>query len=225
MLKSKLKKKIRYLLNRGFYKNFILKRFEKIYLSSKGQTWGNWLGVRTKKCPLDLWIYQEIIFETKPDIIIETGTANGGSALFMAGVLDQIGNGKIITVDIEERMKFQHPRIKFILGSSTNDKTVENIKSFILPSEKIMVILDSDHGKDHVLKEMEIYSKLVSNGMYLIVEDTNINGHPIQSDFGPGPMEALEDFLKLNNNFSIDRKRERLLITNNPKGFLQKNYL
>jgi len=85
-----------------------------------------------------------------------------------------------------------------------------------------MVILDSDHSKGHVLSELKIYSKFVTKGSYIIVEDTNINNHPVFPDFGPGPMEAVEEFLKENKDFSVDRSREKFYLTFNPKGFLQK---
>ena len=85
-----------------------------------------------------------------------------------------------------------------------------------------MVILDSDHGKDHVLNELRTYSPFVTKGSYLIVEDTNINGHPVLHDFGPGPMEAVEDFLKENQNFTVDKSKEKFYLTFNPKGYLRK---
>lgn len=83
-----------------------------------------------------------------------------------------------------------------------------------------MVFLDSDHQKDHVLKEMIIYSRFVSEGSYLIVEDSNINGHPVYTDFGPGPMEAIDEFLKGNKNFIVDKKMEKFFLTFNPRGYL-----
>jgi len=177
----------------------------------------------TRKCPLDLWIYQEIIFEVKPDVMIECGTANGGSALFLASMCDLVNNGKVITIDIEDKEgRPTHKRIKYLLGSSTSIEVVEQVRKLISDKDKVMVILDSDHSKGHVLSELKIYSKFVTKGSYIIVEDTNINGHPVFSDFGPGPMEAVEEFLKENKDFSVDRSREKFYLTFNPKGFLQK---
>lgn len=205
----------------------IVENFHKLYYDSRvfGKTWGEtfWLGVPVFKCPFDLWVYQEILFETRPDVIIETGTANGGSALFLASLCDLINHGEIITVDVEEaKERPKHPKIKYLLGSSTSSEIIEKIKNLIKDKNKIMVILDSDHHKEHVLNELKIYSQFVTKGNYLIVEDTNINGHPVFQEFGPGPMEAVEEFLKENKNFVIDKNKEKFYLTFNPNGYLKR---
>ena len=92
----------------------------------------------------------------------------------------------------------------------------------IQKEKKVMVVLDSDHPKNHVLQEMKIYGKFVSKGCYMIVEDTNVNGHPVLSDFGDGPMEAVTEFLENNEDFVIDKDREKFLLTFNPNGYLKK---
>ncbi|GAI83537.1 unnamed protein product, partial [marine sediment metagenome] len=99
---------------------------------------------------------------------------------------------------------------------------VEKVKSLVGNEDKIMVILDSDHSKQNVLNELRIYSKFVTKGSYLIVEDTNINGHPVYPEFGPGPMEAVDDFLKENKDFVVDKNKEKLILTFNPNGYLKK---
>ncbi len=177
-----------------------------------------YLGVPVLKCPTDLWVYQEIIFSLKPDLIIECGTASGGSALFMASLLDIIGKGEVVTIDIEDsKGKPRHPRIRYIVGSSTSEQIVGQIK----PNGKVMVILDSDHHKSHVLNELRLYSGFVTKGSYLIVEDTSI-GHPLMKRYGAGPMEAVSEFLKENRGFTIDRSREKFLLSFNPRGYLLK---
>ena len=182
-----------------------------------------WQGVPVQKNPLDLWIYQEIIAESKPDIIIECGSGEGGTSLFLAHMCEIINNGMIITIDIENKHgQLHHNRIKFLLGSSTADQTVKQVKELIRKDDKVLVILDSEHNKDHVLKEMNIYSKLVTSESYLIVEDTNINGHPVYSFHGPGPMEAVKKFLKNNQDFIVDYRKEKFLFTFNPRGYLKK---
>ena len=205
----------------------VINQFHRLYYDSEafGQTWTNttWLGVPIYKCPLDLWIYQEIIFELRPDLIIETGTCKGGSALYIACLLDLVDHGKIVTIDIEARdSRPKHERVTEITGSSTADETLRKLDRELNGCSSVMVILDSDHRKDHVLKELAIYSKLVTVGSYLIVEDTNVNGHPVLPEHGPGPMEAVEEFLETNRGFEVDTAKEKLLLTFNPGGYLRR---
>jgi cephalosporin hydroxylase len=175
------------------------------------------------KCPLDLFVYQEIIYEVKPDIIIESGTARGGGALFLASICDLINKGRVITIDIEEKEgRPYHKRIKYLVGSSTSKEIVEQVRELISDKDKVMVILDSDHHKEHVLNEMEIYSEFVTKGSYLIIEDTHINGHPVYPGFGPGPMEAVNQFLADHNNFQADEAREKFYFSFNPHGYIVK---
>lgn len=181
-----------------------------------------WMGVTISKCPLDSWIYQEIIWEQKPDVIIETGTDRGGSALFFASLFDLLGKGEVITIDVTDYSKnVAHPRIMKIHDSSIASHVVSKVAELVR-GKKVMVVLDSDHTRDHVLKEMEIYSELVSPGCYMVVEDSNVNGHPVLPGWGKGPMEAIRAFLKMRGDFVIDRSREKFLLTFYPKGFLKK---
>jgi cephalosporin hydroxylase len=181
-----------------------------------------WMNVPCLKCPLDLWIYQEIIAEIKPSLIIETGTHLGGSALYLAHLLDVLGSGEIFTIDIVENpARPTHPRIKYIKGSSADAELIHSLISS-RPAETRLVILDSDHSKPHVLRELELLAPYVSPGSYLIVEDTNINGHPTYPEFGEGPFEAVAEFLSRNQNFTPDNSREKFLMTFNPKGFLKR---
>lgn len=182
-----------------------------------------WLGHLTQKCPLDLWIYQEILVETRPDLIIETGTCFGGSGLYLASICELIGAGRVVSVDIVEREgRPAHPRLRYITGSSVDPAAVDEVKSHISPGDRVMVILDSDHTRDHVLAELRAYADLVTDGCYLIVEDTMVSGNPVAPTFGPGPMDALDLFLPDRNDFRIDPTRERFLLTLNPKGFLRR---
>ena len=203
----------------------IINLFHNLYYYSSQKTWQNtfWFGLPALKCPLDIWIYQEIIVEVKPDVIIETGTYYGGSALFMALICDVLRQGEIVTIDIDDKPnKPQHPRIHYLKGSSTSQKIIEHVKGIIGDRKKIMVILDSDHSKDNVLSELHAYCPWVSSGSYLIVEDSNINGHPVRPEWGPGPMEAIDEFLAKNHNFIVDTSKEKFLLTQNPKGYLKK---
>ncbi len=168
----------------------------------------SWLGVEMEKYPTDLYVYQEIIFETKPDVLIEAGTYKGGSAYYYASLFDLLRRGRVITMDIEDQPdKPKHPRIEYLLLSSVSDEAVRHIRAEIKPEERVMVSLDSNHTAGHVFKELQIYAPMVSKGCYLVVEDTDINGHPVNRNFGPGPMEALNRFLAVNHDFEPDRSR------------------
>ena len=199
--------------------------FHEVLYDSAETTWRNtfWLGVPTQKTPLDMWTYQEIIYETRPDVLIEAGTADGGSAYYFASIFDLVGRGRVITIDIEDSPKRpKHNRIKYVLGSSTAPEIVEQVKGLIAPGERVMVSLDSNHTKAHVAQELKIYSDLVTLGCYLVVEDTNINGHPVYWTFGPGPMEALREFLSADRRYVSDRSREKFGVTFFPEGWLKR---
>jgi len=181
-----------------------------------------WMGVPCEKCPLDLWIYQEILAEVRPDLIIETGTRFGGSALFMAHILDLLGNGHIITIDVDDSItRPTHPRIHYVHGSSADAALLTPLLT-ARDAQTCLVILDSDHSYAHVLQEMAILAPYVSVGSYLIVEDTNVNRHPVFETFGPGPYEAVTTFLQTHPQFVVDEAREKFLLTFNPRGFLKR---
>lgn len=179
-----------------------------------------WMGVPCCKLPLDLWVYQEILFEKKPSLIVECGTNKGGTALFLASVLDAIGSGEVVSIDIQpDKNRPQHQRIRYIHGSST-DAAIAN--EIVNGKSDVMVILDSDHKKEHVLSELRLWSDLVGVGQYLIVEDGFINGNPCWPEHGPGPLEAIREFLATDNRFEVDVAREKFGATFNPSGYLKK---
>jgi len=183
-----------------------------------------WLGVHTQQSPLDMWVFQEILYETRPDVLVETGTFKGGSAYFFASLFDLMKRGRVITIDIEEhKNRPQHERITYLLGSSTSPEILRKVRSLIAPGQRVMVVLDSDHRKAHVAQELKVYSELVTVGCYLVVEDTHFNGHPILPKYGPGPMEAVREFLRSNPQFYPDRSREKFFMTFNPEGYLRRS--
>jgi len=199
--------------------------YHRWYHRNGATTYNNtrWLGVSTQKSPLDTWIFQELLFEVKPDVMVETGTYKGGSSFYYASLMDLLRHGRVLTVDIEDYPgKPDHPRVTFFLGSSTSSKTLDQLRAAIAPGEKVMVTLDSDHHAPHVAEELRLYSELVTPGSYLIVEDAHFNGHPILPGFGPGPYEAVEDFLRTHPNFERDRTREKFGMTFNPGGWLKR---
>jgi len=199
----------------------IVKQFFELYLHQGLGQRAKWCDIPTQKNPLDAWIFQEIICETKPDIIIECGAACGGSALFMAMVMDRINHGRIITIEIKEMRNWaRHPRITYLVGSSIDKPIIEQVQKMIKPDDKVMVILDSDHHKDHVYQEMITYAPMVTLGQYMIVEDTFW-----KAEDNLGPKDAVTEFIEQNPDmFTIDKEREKFLITYNPGGFLRRNY-
>jgi cephalosporin hydroxylase len=197
--------------------------YEEGYL---GESWGatNWRGIPVAKSPLDLWILQQILWDARPTLVIETGTAHGGSALFMANLLDLQGAGRVITIDIHARAGLpEHPRIRYLRGSSTSSEIAKEVALMVEPADRVLVVLDSNHECEHVLSELEQYSRLVSPGQYVIVEDTNVNNHPVLPEYGPGPTEAVNQFLSGHSGeFQLDRSVERYLFSFNSGGFLRK---
>lgn len=194
-----------------------------IYFRSQVYEKTYWMGIKTAKCPMDMWIYQEIMFNLKPDLIIETGTLSGGSALYFAQMFDLIGKGKVLTIDINKHPDLPtHPRIKYITGSSTSVETLSLVEKEVKDKKSVMVILDSDHHADYKLKEMELYGKYVTVGNYMIAEDSCFDEFPAWPEYGPGPAAAIKKFMHKNTSFEIDRSKENHMITFAPKAFLKK---
>ena len=185
--------------------------------------------VQIEKNPLDLWMMQQIIYEQRPDLIIETGTWRGGSALYWAYTLNGMGleNSRVATVDIQDLTKtaaanpLWNKYVNFFLGSSTDPAIVARIAG-LAKGKKVLVTLDSDHSMGHVINELHAYAPMVSRGSYLVVEDTHMDGVPTAPDFGPGPMAAVRKFLEedAGKEFTQDLTREAYIMTFNPGGWL-----
>lgn len=208
-------------------KTEVVNEFHSLYYDNAQLTWmtTKWKGIHVAKCPLDMWQYQEIIQDTQPDVIIETGTWHGGSAIFLRDMLRLCGKsrGIVITIDIKPEGIFtEEDGIIQIVGDSTSEEINLSVNKYIGKSDKVMVILDSDHSQAHVLKELDMWGWQVSGGCYLVVEDTNVNGNPIQKTHGPGPMEALNEWLPRHPEFQHDPYRERFMMTFNPKGYYKR---
>jgi cephalosporin hydroxylase len=204
----------------------VVREFHQLFYDlgrDRGGTWSQtrWLGVPCLKSPFDAWVYQEIVYRTRPDVIVECGTAYGGSALFLSSICSLIGNGRVITVDVSDERHHNRPHdlVTYVRGSSTAPATVEEVRAHITPDDSVMVILDSDHHAPHVLEELRLYGPLVTAGQYLIVEDTNLN-HEVRPQFGPGPAEAVEQFLSDTDDFTPDPECEKFLMSFNHGGFL-----
>ena len=209
----------------ALFQDSVVSQFHKLYYDahSRGLTWHGtyWMGVQILKCPLDMWLYQEIIHAHRPDVIVETGTCFGGSALYMAQLCEIVGNGRVVTVDIAPKPgRPVHPRITYLTGSSTAPEMLVKVREQLEGAGKVMVVLDSDHSKRHVLEELRLYAPLVTPGCHLIVEDGNVNGHPVAPEHGPGPTEAMAEFVPRNPQFVRDHRQDKFFLTFNPGGYL-----
>ena len=196
----------------------------------------NWLGEPILNLPQDMFALQEIIFKTRPRFIIELGVAWGGSLLFYSTLMEVLGGERIIGVDIyipddlKERLSIYgklSERLTLINGSSIEEDTLSQIRSIVGNCREVMLLLDSYHTHDHVLKELQLYSPLIGKGFYLICGDTIVEDIPEQKHrsrpWGPGnnPKTALQAFLKENDRFKIDKTIDnKLLFTCNPGGYL-----
>jgi cephalosporin hydroxylase len=187
-----------------------------------------WLGKQVVKCPMDLWVYQEIIIETRPEVLIETGTSGGGSAYFFATLFDLIGCGHVVTVDKDHYPVLwkKHPRITYLIGDSLSEDTA-GIMRDAAAGKRTMVSLDSLHTYDHVRAELALYGELVSPGCYLVVEDTGLGnsgwGNPDDTWEKRAAAGAAAEFLAAHPGFEVDASRERHLLTSNHDGWIRRN--
>jgi cephalosporin hydroxylase len=197
----------------------------------------SWMGRPIIQYPQDMIAMQELIWEVQPDVIIETGIAHGGSILFYASLLELIGKGIVVGVDIEIREHNRkaiesHPmykRVRMIEGSSISHETIEKVKSYIPANGKVIVCLDSNHSHEHVLNELLMYAPLVSLNSYLVVFDTIVEYLPegLYSDRnwdkGNNPMTAIITFLEGNDDFVVCKEIDnKLLLSAAPSGYLKR---
>lgn len=192
--------------------------FHRLFHASK-QTIGltSFEGVPMLKNPLDLWVYGEILWDLRPTLLIETGTAYGGSALWFARQFDRIGEGKVLTIDIGTCKRPSHPRITYVEGySSTDPELVAAVGAIAASHPRVMASLDSEHGAFHVRDEMDAYGPMVTPGQFLVVEDVDLNGRPVYigwDDAIPGPGPAVDEWLPQHAEFERQLLAERYLIS------------
>ena len=195
-------------------------RFAHWWWQEQSYFFGNrWLGVQATQNPLDAWITQEILYEVRPDFIVETGTLKGGGAALWAVILEQVNPaGRVITIDITgdtrdaRKLPIVQRKVDFLVGSSIDPATVAEVKKRVAGG-RTLVILDSLHTRDHVLAELRTYAPLVDVGSYLIVQDTGM-WRPLRNHPGGWASDAVDEFLQENDAFAPDRSRERFWLTN-----------
>lgn len=231
------------------YKNFILTKEDKNTeeLNRVGVEWAgvcsknklsyeiDWLGVPIIQTAEDIILLQELIFKIQPDVIIESGIAHGGGMIFEASLLELLGKGKVIGIDIEIREHNRkviesHPlskRIELIQGSSIATETLYEVRRRIPMGSTVIVCLDSDHTKPHVLHELELYQQFVNLGSYIVVFDTISSelakrGAAKEIYINNGPSEAVAEFLQRNNNFQIDTHFNKLYSSHSQNGYLKR---
>jgi len=198
----------------------------------------SWLGRPIIQFPQDIVAIQELIWKIKPDLVIETGIAHGGSLILSASILELIGGkGRVIGVDIDIRKHNREAlkrhrlfkRITLVEGSSIDDAVLKQVSKIAKDKKCVLIFLDSSHAHAHVLKELELYHHFVTKGSYLVVFDTIVEDMPKGTvknrpwDKGNSPKTAVWEFLKNNKNFVVDQEIEnKLLITSAPGGWLKK---
>jgi cephalosporin hydroxylase len=200
--------------------------WSRINFAERGGIWkSTWFGIGALQNPLDVWITQEILYEVKPDFVIETGTFLGGSAALWATLLQEINpQARVITIDVRDtaaeakKLPIVQRKVDFLVGSSADPAIVAEVSQRVA-GKTVLVILDALHTRDHVLAELEAYAPMVPVGSYIIVQDTGI-GVPTQGKNGAG--DGVRDFLAKNDDFEVDLSRERFHITNNARGFLKR---
>ena len=211
-----------------------------VFVRADRHSWlyqASWFGEPVLNLPQDMFAIQEVIFKTKPKYIIELGVAWGGGLLFYSTLMEALGGDRVIGVDVyipddlKERLSSHgkiSERLALINRSSIDPQTVDQIKSIIGSCREVLVLLDSFHTHEHVLKELHMYSPLIGKGQYMVCGDTIVEDIPIQKHrvrpWGPGnnPKTALRQFLKENDRFKIDHRFDKkLLFTNNPDGYLK----
>jgi len=194
-----------------------------------------WLGIPIIQTAEDIVLMQELVFKLQPDLIIETGVAHGGSLIFYASLFEIFGKGQVIGIDIDIREHNRgvieaHPlfkRIKLIQGDSTSEEVISKIREFVPQDPNVIVCLDSNHYKEHVLKELMLYRQFVNTGSYIVVFDTATSaladsGVCDESYRNNGPMEAICDFLKVDNDFVIDKEFNKLYTSMSHNGYLKR---
>jgi cephalosporin hydroxylase len=182
-----------------------------------------WLGHPMWQDPTDAWVIQEAIAEVRPALLLETGTNMGGSALYYAHLLDLVGDGRVVTVDVERMHDISHPKIEFLIGGSTDPEIVETMTARAREADgPVMVILDANHAEDHVRAELAAYAPLVTPGSLMMVQDAIIDTMRHYRPDRPGPLGAIKEFVAQNPEFTVEDRARHFLVTHHPMGWLRR---
>ena len=182
-----------------------------------------WLGRSVARPATDLIAYQELISRLRPDWIVETGTGNGGRALFLASICELLGSGHVLSIDEDPGDDLPtHPRITYLSGHPTHAGTVQLVREQVGEPANALVVLGSRGNRQRMMAEFALYAPLVPPGSYVVMEETIVNGHPVWPSFGPGPFEAARQVLAGRDDFVPDPDLERSGLTFNPQGFLKR---
>ena len=209
----------------------LVSEFHDLYWSSGTWRWTFWRGIPTLKCPLDLWIYQELLWHVRPQLVIELGTFAGGTTNFLADMLDlqaAPADSRVVSVDILDEQALRthvagyegapfptsirppHPRVQYLTGDSVSTEIAAHLRDAAAERSPVIVIADSNHSVAHTYAELKLYADVVTPGSWFVMEDTD----------GPEPRTAVERFLAEDERFAADPQCEKFYLTFNPGGYL-----
>lgn len=197
--------------------------FTNAYYRSLAWQQTRWIGHPVANAPTDLFAYQELLSDVRPDWVVTTGGGDGGRALFLATICDLLGHGQVLAVAPGVKPgRAEHPRLAYLTGVAHEAAVVDEVRQVLGPDARVVVILGTRGPRDRTRREFEAYAPMVPVGSYVVIEHTALNGFPVDASFGPGPHEALRRIMNVHGEFSADSAREAHALTLNPGGFLRR---
>jgi cephalosporin hydroxylase len=197
--------------------------FTNAYYRSLAWQQTRWIGQPVANAPTDLFAYQELLSDVRPDWVVTTGGSDGGRALFLCTICDLLDHGQVLDVSPGAKAgRAEHPRLSYITGLAHDASVVEDVRRRVGTDARVLVILGTRGPRDRTGREFEAYAPMVPVGSYVVIEHTALNGFPVDASFGPGPHEALRRIMNVHGGFSADSAREAHAVTLNPGGFLRR---
>jgi cephalosporin hydroxylase len=182
-----------------------------------------WLDQSVPRPPADLFAYQEILSRVRPGHVVEIGSGNGGRAFFLATIFDLLGEGQVVSIDPEDPAeRVQHPRVTYVVGDTLDPAIIGRVQELVGPEPDAVLILGSRTSAYRTTHEFRAYQSLVPLGSYAVFEDTVVNGHPVWTEFGPGPSEAVRGIVEARSDFASDLSMGKYAPSFNPGGFLKR---